>query len=539
MFKIGGVIIILAVLFGCEGLQQYRKMTVAEDPLTHQINDVICQSNDDSSPDNCANHAVIHRHYRFNGEPYDYFTAFIEYDDQGWFWDRKQLESLMRLLGGNGSNDDTEYLIILYAHGWQHNAKACDSNVVCFQRLLKRFDVLETIAAQRRNTPKRKVVGVYVGWRGRSVSVPVLEHLTFWERKSAARRVGSGGVTHLISQLDEFRDFKNPSRENDKTQLVITGHSFGGQVVYSALSNLLIDRAAKMARSRGRIRFEVAKSIGDLVVLVNPAFEGSRFEPLYDVAVNRCFPKTQRPVMLVVTSRTDYATGIAFPLGRWIGTMFERTSSEDSHSGQLGTIVTTVGHLDRYRTHDLSLSDPKLDKKFRGNDESDCGCQGLPDISEMDAEQATEFVNQYELLFESMTEDIQSVGHSKGSAGYLLRSESESTHEYYYGGDLKLTRESGSKTYSPNFPYLLISAAREIIKDHSTIYDENFTDFLVRFFLRHIQLRVNFPSVCYADVAACKTTDITLCERSCRQSDGASCSSRSDYIPSASAAESH
>lgn len=225
--------------------------------------------------------AVQHRHYRYmsdlGGEaPGNYYLAFVEFDDQGWFADRKQTEALFLLL--KELEKERHVLVFVYAHGWKHNASRCDSNVLCFSRVLERMDIMERRLA---DTPRR-VVGIYVGWRGLSLDAGPLTNLSFWERKNTAERVGRGGVAELLMRLEAYRRTRNPKREEEKTQLVIAGHSFGGLVVYSALSHALMERALRTElRPAGQTHYDTARSFGDFVVLVNPAFEGSLYEPLF------------------------------------------------------------------------------------------------------------------------------------------------------------------------------------------------------------------------------------------------------------------
>ena len=103
-----------------------------------------------------------------------------------------------------------------------------------------------------------------------------------------------------------------------------------------------------------------------------------------------------------------------------------------------------------------------------------------------------------------------------------------------YGDDLVLTPNKDTH-YSPNFPYLVISTEEDIIKDHNAIYGENFTDFLRRFYVSHINARINFPRKCFPEdrqnskvkwVPGCTFSDITKCVQSCEKEDGSSCSSR-------------
>ena len=148
---------------------------------------------------------------------------------------------------GRRRQADAEYLIFTHAHGWQHNADACDNNVVCFQRLLERMDVSER--SFNREAP-RKIVGVFVAWRGRLGPIPKLSATSFYSRKGRAAGSASaaspscspGSTTSATSRTSRA------AAPGTKTQLIISGHSFGGQVIYKALAQPLIERATRMSR---------------------------------------------------------------------------------------------------------------------------------------------------------------------------------------------------------------------------------------------------------------------------------------------------
>ena len=54
----------------------------------------------------------------------------------------------------------------------------------------------------------RKVLGVYIGWRGNSSDLPILKHLTFWGRKRTADKVGLRGVTEALLRLAKIVNVK-------------------------------------------------------------------------------------------------------------------------------------------------------------------------------------------------------------------------------------------------------------------------------------------------------------------------------------------
>jgi hypothetical protein len=93
-----------------------------------------------------------------------------------------------------------------------------------------------------------------------------------------------------------------------------------------------------------------------MVVLVNPAFEASRFEALYKVAQGHVPGGEYEPPMFVsITSETDSATRLAFPAGRFVNTLFERPTSSDE---QATAIKRTPGNIDSYVTHRLGKPGP-------------------------------------------------------------------------------------------------------------------------------------------------------------------------------------
>ncbi|AMV48338.1 hypothetical protein ATN79_47645 [Paraburkholderia caribensis] len=141
---------------------------------------------------------------------------------------------------------------------------------------------------------------------------------------------------------------------------LMIGHSFGGLILYAASSGPLIEVLTAQedlidlpplhgARSSKR-RYEETERIADMIALVNPAFEASRFEALYRVANEHTHSCYEPPLLMSITSETDQATGVAFPAGRFINTLFERPTSSPE---QATAIKQTPGHMTAYITHVL------------------------------------------------------------------------------------------------------------------------------------------------------------------------------------------
>lgn len=302
-----------------------------------------------------------------------YELHFVEFDDQGWLYpeisasgDRlvtepsRQIDHLMERIR-QLLDQQKDLSIIVFVHGWKHGAQLEDPNVVEFRTLLHSLGNLEN----SRPRP-RKVVGVYVAWRGKSweVSDPMLS-LSFWARKEAAKRVSLGSARELFARLRAIRRHYDQSAPGEPTtgaaseqaehppriRMLMIGHSFGGLILYSAMSGSLIEAlTAQQDLKNCENGEDVADRPADMIVLINPAFEASRYEALYHVALHYKPTQFQPPLFVSVTSTADWATGIAFPVGRSVNAFFEHpiTSPDEEVA-----MKKTPGHIQRYLTHRL------------------------------------------------------------------------------------------------------------------------------------------------------------------------------------------
>lgn len=306
--------------------------------------------------------------------PGAYHLGFVEYDDQGQLRERAQMDAVVdEYLRIAGSDDDV--LLVAFVHGWHHNAAPGDGNIKSFRHMLTEISRNELKSSQQQGRVRRKVLGLYIGWRGESITVPYVKELTFWDRKNTAHDVGQQGIAEVLLKLEEIVNVKAGIEEENppplNSRLVIIGHSFGGAVVFTSLQNVLADRF--VGSRRGKTFSGSAEGFGNLVVLINPAFEAIRFAGLYDLSQQKCrgyFPG-QVPKLAILTSEADYATKLAFPAGRLFSTLFEAHKTlEDRHycskpgidgmqalridEGQADR--NTVGHFTPYLTHRLNPS---------------------------------------------------------------------------------------------------------------------------------------------------------------------------------------
>lgn len=278
-----------------------------------------------------------------------YELAFLEFTERGNLRDRGLMHELLATL-----DETSNAVVLVFVHGWKHNASPQDGNVLSFRGLL------ENLSRSRTALGERKIIGIYLGWPGLSVSVPIVGEFSFWSRKSVAQEVGKGGVTELLLRLEEALV---PQKQDRGNLLLIVGHSFGGAIVLSALHEVLLDRvvnaeeASGQCRRKGRDACEVeapcvrTRRLANGVIALNPAIEGNQILQLKELISERCFPKDQPTLLHVISTEADAATHTYFPLAQRLGTLFWEEEV-----------------LDRvYRGTPTELSEERLDRVAVGN----------------------------------------------------------------------------------------------------------------------------------------------------------------------------
>lgn len=306
----------------------------------------------------CADAAIQHHAAEQADE---YYLAFVEFDDQGQLRDRRQFQAVLDDYYPIAGNNDV--LLVAFVHGWHHSAKPGDNNIRQFRKLLERLSRTESLNSAKLGRQPRKVLGVYVGWRGDSLTIPYLNDLTFWERKNTAHDVGGQGTAEVFLKLEEIVNVKAgmDAPDGPASRLVLIGHSFGGAVTFTALQQILVDR---YYNSRRGTTFQgSAQGFGDLVVLVNPAIEALRYATLYDIGQQDCrnYTPGQVPRLAVLTSESDLATKWAFPAGRFFSTLFE------THSDLERIDCVLDAATGRYTKRTLKIKEGEADRNTIGH----------------------------------------------------------------------------------------------------------------------------------------------------------------------------
>ncbi|MFL6246775.1 MAG: hypothetical protein ACJ74H_12165 [Thermoanaerobaculia bacterium] len=373
-----------------------------------------------------------------------YSLGIVEFDDQGWFFDRADVERVLSMVEdeakGNGAT------VVVFAHGWHHNAAANDENLTEFKAALASIDELlhrplyKSVRDIVLKGAKNRVVGVYVGWRGASLPGK-LDYGTFWDRRDAAIRVGHGDVVELFTRLAKIQADHNDAEKKEFTTLVAMGQSFGGQVVFAAVSDVLKARIAEHLPAKA---FPILHGFGDLVVLVNPAHEASIYNSIDLLTRDAAFDKKQQPILLTISSEGDWPNRVFFPIGRHLGSRHE----PDGTDAQYEQKTHSHGHYVPHLTHCLFETGKTK-------------CKGLtvPDVP------AGPQISDDTVVTEPMLNVWKLVPI-----------------------DLAIGRPYGETTFSalppevdPNNPFLVTKATRDVVGGHDDMFNEKLLGFVARF----------------------------------------------------------
>jgi pimeloyl-ACP methyl ester carboxylesterase len=433
-------VLFVALLLGlaaCAPLKLYR------------TNLEMCTSAD---PDrDCAAHALQRFQPAAAGQA-GYLLGFVELDDQGQLFRRDQLDAVITAVSTEAAREGQDILTVVFVHGWKHSAAPGDTNIDTFRQALGRLAAAENAVSAATGVAPRQVIGVYVGWRGASINVRGLKQLTFWDRKNTAHEVGQGDVTEILNRLELIRRIKDSQAledggERSRSRFVIVGHSFGGAVVFSALQQQLVGRFVRTVGPTGASTD--AEGFGDLVVLINPAFQAQLYSPLHDISTERAtYFKSQLPVLAVLTSERDDATRVAFPIGRWFTTMFEKerkvprfnpVSKKEELTSQHQANIRALGHFEQYRTHYLRAT---------GSEDA------------------------------ALSQTESSLAESVLRAGERWENDVPGNTIAFPGSSLERTQNSAGRN-----PYLVVRVDRELIRDHNDLDDPRVTAFITHLIL--------------------------------------------------------
>ena len=330
---------VMLVVLGCAPNTPYRTGTLASEVVA--ADPALCPDLTEASP-----HRIR--------------VTYVEIDEQGYFQDRAQMDHALEIVGRAGK---PKYVVV-FVHGWFHSASPTDENVRGFKCALDSLQRIEGNAGE-------EVIGVYVGWRGASWTLPGIQFTTFWDRKNTSEEIGRGSLVELLTRLERV---VKPTPESPN-KLMLVGHSFGASVVFNAIGQILMARflldAERLASDDGattqhsQSKPGLISGYGDLVVLVNPAIEATRIMPFFSVLNEYSAKKTdlfapgQPPRLVILSSEGDWATRRTFPTARVFSTLMESYADRELVTPYHATLKLnqrrldwqTMGNVEQLQTH--------------------------------------------------------------------------------------------------------------------------------------------------------------------------------------------
>jgi hypothetical protein len=290
--------------------------------------------------------------------------AFVEFDEQGEYWDPKQAEDAIDLIKRAKAINDHS-IVITFLHGWKNNANDQSGdqnhNVTGFE------GVLEYLATKE--YPGFPVVGVYMGWRGDLIPDhwPLRRQLSYFNREAAAIRIPGASMTSFLTRV-MIDAHAHTSGQQSLTSLILVGHSFGGLALERALTQAMTDF---VVRRTGAADGEDG-AWANLVVLVNSAAAASEGKQMLDFLKSRQAVYTtpdaqdtrrrtaERPLFLSISSLGDAATRFAMPIGHGLPFLERKIQGswrdyQDSDprlpKAQSAYYLSTTAHMEALQSH--------------------------------------------------------------------------------------------------------------------------------------------------------------------------------------------
>jgi hypothetical protein len=264
--------------------------------------------------------------------------------------------------------------VIAFIHGWRNDASIGNGNVTdlrAYAAHVARF-LRDRCNAGEREHCGREVTAVYIGWRGarlneKSLHLPFIAlgntvgalldgdastcsngvlpsdrplcwknwinswgdtlasgvaTLTLFDRKPVSEYIAPHALMALrkIEQVLNKQPGTKAEQRANPNKMIVIGHSLGGNMLATALKDSLI----KAVRNHPGDNAYFYPPLGDLVVLINPAAEASKWTDVQRavweriaffegegnlVAGHRFFPAHQSPVVISVTSAFSWPPG--------------------------------------------------------------------------------------------------------------------------------------------------------------------------------------------------------------------------------------
>lgn len=275
---------------------------------------------------------VGHQDVKYNA--YEEENIFVlQIDDMGQLYDWTEINKIIEYIETKSEN----ICLITFVHGWNHNASPkVGGNLDSFRTSISSLQ--QKMIREEKNTT---VIGIFIGWQGVRYSQPFQTFMTFFDRSQKSREVGSGDIKNIYMSID------NAFQKSANVKVFHVGHSLGASILYTAFSSSILqsltEDTVKLAATQ--------KPEKSTLIMVNPAFEGKYYLPLYNRLENSDISERapEKEDVYIITSNADGAINKMFKLFKYVMVFTESFRNDLERR----CLYNSVGSIEEFKTHNL------------------------------------------------------------------------------------------------------------------------------------------------------------------------------------------
>jgi len=248
-----------------------------------------------------------------------YRLNFLEFREDGGLRDPGQWKAIQDAIAGTPG---PKY-VVMFVHGWRHDARPDDSNVRAFRTMLA-YSARHLYERQSEYGENAQVIGIYVGWPGNAWRWNWIDNLQVptWLTFESRKRESEDLAPYVSDYIHRIRhDLDANSGPENRNRFLIVGHSLGGNLLINALKEEYENLIPPETKNKP---IPPVHGVSDLTVLLNPAsdFEnwkeiqaneyeksGYHIPPKYESFEHndtQFFSSDQKPILMSLTGTCDW-----------------------------------------------------------------------------------------------------------------------------------------------------------------------------------------------------------------------------------------
>jgi pimeloyl-ACP methyl ester carboxylesterase len=292
--------------------------------------------------------------YRCNADQVtgaNYTINFVEFRDNGKPWCETELNDAIGQIR-EAREQNARTVVLVYIHGWKNNAsEELSDDVTKFRKEVDRVSLILPRVATGRKPP---LIGIYLAWRGLTLTVEPFKTLSYWDRRGVARLIGQTGIYDATARIvDEV------TAARERTTLIFIGHSFGARVLENTadaagqrpgfMAGHLVEMQRRLtARAHEALPGKPPLPPADMIIYVNAASSSAVARHTIKEWSAICRQGSDsavcsaHPLWLAFTSTADHDTGIIMPVANAVFPapsdhlhLFSAADSSDLHTHEV------------------------------------------------------------------------------------------------------------------------------------------------------------------------------------------------------------